>query len=420
MKTNNIWNNFKEFEKIQNPYLYYPDENKTWRFVLQAHSRGRSVHGDLRIEISDQLLIGYTLDWIKSLPREPKDLKDAKQLLAKEMPSAWKLMQDPLRKIVTQLKAVEPHPWLTIDNTGFEKGHVGATKHKRGYMVVIDKGTVEFGALRPDFREYFFHGKYMPKDLTFRLLPNVWKKLSIHEGEPSKTGEKYTVWQCFPSKNLEPYVISKRAVKKKWYPPKQISALPQKIRKQVKSDLRYWTVNDQKEAHRVRDTLVSKLTSKQVSLTYMEEDLNLPKLPGIYIVEPHAKMIASGSKQLIIKSKPFFSKLYTEMYLLSGSKNYGIIILEDVSEITQKQFKELEREHLITEEEADKWWDLTNRPKRPLYKFKFKFKPFKVPLDVEIPHGVQTFVKSQNIKFTNLNPAIIETVSDLVKSKSWM
>lgn len=411
---NNVWQNFAEDYNVENPFLYYPNENKIWKFVLQAHIRGRSVHFDLRIQISDKLLVGYTLDWVKSLRREPKDLSDAKMLISNEMPKAWKLMKDPLKNVVVQLKAVAPIEWLRIDDAVFKPGTVGTTKNKFGYMIIVDRGDVEFGALRPDFREYFFHGKNMPDDMTFRLLPNVWRKLSIHEGEPSKTGEKYVVWQCFPSKKLEPYTISQRAKKKSWYPPVGISALPKNTRRQIPRKFQYWNKKNESDMKKVRDDLIDAIKEKEIVLKFAED---IPGLDGLYLVEPHGKLIHNGDKTIIVKTKDFSNMTGKDLYLISGSLCYGIINLETPKRISKAEFKQLTDDHRISNFEANTWWQLDKKEKPDLFVFNFQIKTLRPPIEVEIPHGVQTFVKYENIKFNPKDETEFDSLLSVIEGE---
>ena len=63
-----------------------------------------------------------------------------------------------------------------------------------------------------------------------------------------------------------------------------------------------------------------------------------PKV-GLYLVKPHAEMIVSGEKTLIVKSKKFTSHINEPLYLLEGKLCYGIIVLQAPTEITSKQFE---------------------------------------------------------------------------------
>ncbi len=143
-------------------------------------------------------------------------------------------------------------------------------------MVVLDSGTVEFGALKSYFREYFLHGKHVPQKLTVRQLPNAWRKKSLHSGEESKTGQGYTVWFTFASED-DPYVLSKRALEKKWYPPAHVSALPKELRSKIPPQFQYWKKD--KNYHKTRDNLI-KLLKNQDDITNFILSGNLSKMVG--------------------------------------------------------------------------------------------------------------------------------------------
>ena len=53
------------------PLMDTPSGNGPFKFVLQDHIRGKSIHGDLRFEVDDHL-IGLTLDDPGSLNRKRK------------------------------------------------------------------------------------------------------------------------------------------------------------------------------------------------------------------------------------------------------------------------------------------------------------------------------------------------------------
>ena len=258
--------------------LESPAEDKTYRFVVQVHSRGRSVHLDFRYELKPgSLLLGWTIDAIKRLDSDPEsDLQQAKELAEKQMPTFIKILKDPLHKWVVQEKAPEPSEWLTIDNATFKPGTIGATKEKYGHMWILDEGTCEYGTQKSTFHELFCHSEKTYKGekiwggrLIFRLLPNVWRQKSIEENLPSKTGEKYTTWLCFFADPF-PYVISARALKEKWYPPDGVSALPKAAREQIPKELQYWKKQDQ-AAKDLRDVLISKMKSKEVQVKFEED-----------------------------------------------------------------------------------------------------------------------------------------------------
>jgi len=290
-------------KKLADPYMTYPDEKASWKYVIQFHIRGLSVHADFRAEINKNQLIGWTLDLGKSLLKpllrrvddrvlqivgitktqiedmEIKEIssklrstKDGKGLMKKLRDRTQKLslgqlrtlskelwedevepiLESPTKKILTQRKAVEPHEWLTYKGE-VPAGAVGATSELEGVFIIMDTGTIEFGAQKPWFHEYLLEGKINRK-MVIRKLPTrkEWKV------------KQSFAWLTFFTKPGDmPYTISKRAVKQKWVPPQGISALPKSIRKQIPDNLQYWRAKNTKE---IRDELVKEISKKEITL----------------------------------------------------------------------------------------------------------------------------------------------------------
>jgi hypothetical protein len=107
------------------------------------------------------------------------------------------------------------------------------------------------------------------------------------------------------------------------------------------------------------------------------------ELPGLYIVEPHSKWIASGRKLALILGKEQPEAIDKPM-LLCGDKVYGVIILRKI--IEDFDFAETEQYHLVTEKDRKKWWGDS-----PVYLYIYEFYPFKFPLDYKKRPGQLTF-----------------------------
>ena len=285
-------------KKLQgDPYLTYPDESKDWKYVIQFHVRGLSVHGDLRLQIGPDTLVGWTLDLGKSLIRpmlrhtsesiltkvgitksDVQDLKIAelsskleqnadgkklKESLSKKtqdltipqfktlLNELWKeevepIVNDPNRKIYTQTKGSMSVTWLKMEGE-VPAGTVGGTSELEGQIIIMDRGTVEHGTQKSYFHEYWLHGERANGRIVIRRLATrpQWK-----------TKESFAWLTFFTKKEERPYVISRRAVNRKWYPPKGISALPKETRVQIPEEYRYWI---SKDANAARDALVDKI-----------------------------------------------------------------------------------------------------------------------------------------------------------------
>lgn len=290
---------------LANPYLTYPDESKTWRYVIQFHVRGLSVHADFRCEISKTQLVGWTWSTGKSLIKpmlrktsdatlskvgitksELKDMtisevsaklrstsegKKLRKLLSEKtqelsmaqlkvlLNDLWSeevlpLFADPTQKILTHRKAPEPHEWLTYSGE-VPAGAVGATAEMEGQFVVMDKGTVQFGAQKSYFHEYWLNGdKIKNRRLIIRRLATR-KEWGVKEA---------FAWLTFFTKPGErPYTVSNRAVTQDWMPPQRISALPREVRAQIPDDRQYWKAKNAKE---IRNALVKDLKAKKITL----------------------------------------------------------------------------------------------------------------------------------------------------------
>ena len=206
------------------------------RYVLQLHARGKSIHGDLRLEKTPGgPLEGWTLNLDEGKIEEPvRTLKDIRKI-EKQWARYLEPLDEPGHQILAESKKDEPHEWLEVDNRVDPPGGVIATKNWPGVMIIVDKGTYERGAQKPYYREWFFHGKKLKGRYVARLLHL--------RGEP--------VWMFWKTKTEEPYVLSTRAIREGWFP-KEGSALPKELEEQVPEELRYWEVSGKERDERRR------------------------------------------------------------------------------------------------------------------------------------------------------------------------
>lgn len=237
-------------------YMSPPDEDKTWLGMLHIHGRGKSVHGDLRFQISKDWAIGWTLYIPKGLSKVPESYTEFVELVKKEvLPIVKAKLEDPTKRFNCGKKEPEPVEWL--DYKGMvNPGEVGATKNEPGFFYIADRFDVEFGTQKPHYHEYFCNGKLFNGRFCIRLLEN--KK------EWMKTGEGLMTWMAVATKEKTPYVISRRAVTKKWFPGFGHSALPKKIRAKVPDKYMYWRYRETNKQLEIRDELVEELGKKLV------------------------------------------------------------------------------------------------------------------------------------------------------------
>lgn len=249
----------KQFLQKQDVFLHLPEKERPRSSVLHIHFRGKSAHGDLRID-AGEYLIGYTLA-LQISGRVPKidSLPEAKSVAKKFDPkgSRWNKSISAPSRIFTELKAPEPLPWLDIDAEEFEPGSTGATRFNFGYMVAVARPRCSWGERTPYFHEYF-----LEKDanfqglLTFRLLVSGGdaSQEDMEAGRAQPQGQPF--WVAMLTKSLLPSVVKHRAVQVGRIPPKGWSFLPPGLKAVVPKRFQYWHADSEKERKEIRDALV--------------------------------------------------------------------------------------------------------------------------------------------------------------------
>jgi len=118
--------------------------------------------------------------------------------------------------------------------------------------------------------------------------------------------------------------------------------------------------------------------------------------PGLYLVQPHSELIWAEAKTAIVKSKKFDKNINVPLYLISDDKCYGVIKLSEPVEIDKKEFKDRYSEHLVENFERREWWDGDSQ----LWLYGVEMiEKFEEPRKVEIPVGIQVFLKPESINF---------------------
>ena len=250
----------------EDPYLTYPEHGKKLKVMRHLHCRGKSAHFDVRRQLDNDWLVG----WTENIQKEGKidfdvdTLDEARKVFSgysvdngntylKPLSSPSKLVVETLERRVHDEKAKEPIEWMSFVGVT-QPGEIGATKEHEGTLLIVDEGVTEWGASKPEYHEYFdsggkiFNGRYV-----VRLLNDVW----------NITPEK-NVWMAWYADDPTPYVLSKRAVKLGWMPPDGQSALPEVIRDNISEEYHYW-MKEGDEAKHLRDKLVN---AKLLKMTF--------------------------------------------------------------------------------------------------------------------------------------------------------
>jgi len=241
--------------KQDDPLLDLPKQRGPRPAILQYHFRGKSLHADLRLQVSD-FLVGWTLSNQRAgAIRQPVDTVANARRIAQSFSLDGDRFTKPMRapaKLFATPKSRQPLIWLGIDNRVFEEGEVGATRNEEGVMVIASKPKVEFGLQKSFSHEYFFTGKgsELRGTMFFRQLVG---KADDGDGGKTPTGEAF--WTSWVSKELMPSVLGRRAVKTKSMPPDGHSAIPISLERVTPKEFRYWERKGN-EARTVRDALV--------------------------------------------------------------------------------------------------------------------------------------------------------------------
>lgn len=141
------------------------------------------------------------------------------------------------RKMLAISKAVEPYAWLEITTPKkplfiSPRGHVGATRKTEGVFVHLDSGLLWPGTLKPTFAEYFLEGSLLQGRYVLRSVV-----LDIIDPDTQRKAGKDHVFLFWKPKDQKPYILSKRAKRKGYLPPKgEVPIAPQHI-KEYTSDL---------------------------------------------------------------------------------------------------------------------------------------------------------------------------------------
>ena len=159
------------------------------KFVLQRHTRGESIHYDLRMLVGESShLVGLTLN-LGDTEKEKQFLKDPTGL-----------------QVQVEVKLRQPISWLKVQGE-VEPGGIGATRYKPADWKILDSGTYHLGAIKPDegFFEFFFTGKN--DILKGRWITRMLEFPEDREDPKSKKVDRLLFWK---PKDQNPYNEDKK------------------------------------------------------------------------------------------------------------------------------------------------------------------------------------------------------------------
>lgn len=128
---------------------------------------------------------------------------------------------------------------------------------------------------------------------------------------------------------------------------------------------------------------------------------------GLYLVEDQAYAFWTGEKKLLVKSEPF--DISDPVYLLDKNYCYGIISFSEPRKITTvEEWNKIKRDAYLSDQQIWAWWRVlfvNGKLSKPLYVYEVKdFERWDPPKGIQIPKGIQTFVKAENITWVPDKP----------------
>lgn len=119
---------------------------------------------------------------------------------------------------------------------------------------------------------------------------------------------------------------------------------------------------------------------------------------SVYLPDPHARLIWTGEKQLIVKCRSYGGILNKPLYWGDSEYIYGVLKLTDVESISLQEFEVAKSKHKISSEELHKRWPDANR----LYVYKFDvLNRFETPIPHQYQRGTQVFFPTPEWKSTS-------------------
>jgi hypothetical protein len=243
------------------------DESRTFNFTLHSHYKDGIPHLDLRCELND-FLQTYTISDLNTTGTQPtgeSTLHNPVFMFA----NVEKLAQliphsEPGVKYLATLKPPQPKIWLNVQGT-IPPNSPGSTPTNTGVLQILDQGTIEWGAQKSYFQEFYLKGSVLSGHFAYITLPT--KVQPFEDGQPPTSTEATfsLIQQLDPSTG--PYVLSDRAVTSKYIPPFHVSALSSDTRAKVPLRYRYWLSSDEGTRLAMRDSFIEEIKAGTITLS---------------------------------------------------------------------------------------------------------------------------------------------------------
>lgn len=274
-------------KKYARPFLVWCEGS--YPYCLHIHLAS-VFHGDLRMRWCGRDLIGVTLflyrpGSVKHRPNGREGWDDFLKIV--KYPRRYFKLDYTTGEIIGQrslqatMKLPEPQSWINVKKLVSPPGFVGARalKDKWSYMTRVDTGLVEHLTRKLDMFEFYFtKGKAFRGRYILRPFGRGFHFYTASADKPHVVGTKYEklkegkelggfLW--IRAKDQTPYILSLRAVEKRFVAPFGYSGLPTQLKKLIPSRFQYWKLRSEKDRIRVRDELRDALKRKGL-MKYLE------------------------------------------------------------------------------------------------------------------------------------------------------
>jgi hypothetical protein len=238
-------------------YLIPPSKKMPLDYVVQVYFRGRTAYTDIMIKTGKDRLIGWTILNMKpnAIKADVDSIATAKKYLKGYSFSGNKYFDSFLKPKNMLSRTIEERDpaWFNVGNLEIDEGESGTTSDKKGVLITVESGKVDYGMQLSYFHEYFLSGKKFFGQLRFTAIESDGRE--VERQEPIPEGE--TIWIANFSKEIKPYILTKRSVKKKAMPLDGTSGIPSSLMKDIPKKFKYWKEEDTSKSLQMRSELIS-------------------------------------------------------------------------------------------------------------------------------------------------------------------
>ena len=261
--------------KSDDPLLEYPAKPGPRDAVVQFHFRGASVHLDLRMAVTDEYLIGWTMAVQHAGTISDVNTIAQGRAIGRQFNMEGSSINKPLLmpdRVFAVPKLRQPVAWLHIGNMIAAPGKVGATAEEAGVFIELATPKAEWGMQQAFSHEYFltgdprFNGLLFMRQLVGGSIPDERAAQAAGMQDNPRA-----FWTAGFTRSALPGVLKRHAVAKGTMPPLGVSAMPVTLMQETPRELRFWEADTAKDARETRDALVAAKVFTESNVAVMDE-----------------------------------------------------------------------------------------------------------------------------------------------------